>query len=309
MMITLPKGTRIGLLTVVSEHGRNNRGLVLWLCKCDCGKDVVVTGSALSSSKPTKSCGCLVVEVGRANKKDMSGRRFGRLVVKEEAGRNNWSNVLWGCQCDCGGYAVTTTTKLISGHTRSCGCIKKERIKKIGKERRVFATKKELMGAPLKGSSVLFRRIPTCDFPSVKNGLVRVACKMCGKLFNPTYQQVNARTASFHGNSHGENNFYCSDKCKDTCPVFNHKTNRPDPRLMKPKTETEVARSCQTSSLKKIQCDRNNGQSYCEKCGDFIDVELHHTLSVAEFGSESINSAGHMLLCAGCHVELHRLCA
>jgi hypothetical protein len=153
--------------------------------------------------------------------------------------------------------------------------------------------------------------VPVCDKPVVIDGVVYATCKMCGKHFPPTYRQVCARIKAFEGDGpgHSENNFYCSDSCRESCPTFNYKTHTTDPRLRKPKSETDNARSCQTKTLKQLQCDHNKGQSYCEKCGDFIDVELHHTLPVSQFAKEAINPAGHILLCAGCHVELHGECS
>lgn len=56
-------------------------------------------------------------------KSDLHGLRFGRLVVCEEAGRTAKKNVLWLCRCDCGATAVVSSTNLVQGHTRSCGCI------------------------------------------------------------------------------------------------------------------------------------------------------------------------------------------
>ena len=40
-------GKRFGRLTVMSENGRSKQGNVLWLCQCDCGKDVTVNSSYL----------------------------------------------------------------------------------------------------------------------------------------------------------------------------------------------------------------------------------------------------------------------
>lgn len=41
---------------------RNKHGQILWLCKCSCGVERVVTGRNLSSGN-TKSCGCLAREL------------------------------------------------------------------------------------------------------------------------------------------------------------------------------------------------------------------------------------------------------
>lgn len=49
---------RFGRLTVIREIGRNKHREVMWLCKCDCGKEHITTGYSLRSGA-TKSCGCL----------------------------------------------------------------------------------------------------------------------------------------------------------------------------------------------------------------------------------------------------------
>lgn len=60
------------------------------------------------------------------NKVDLIGQRFERLVVIAEAGRTPTKQTRWLCRCDCGGETTTGTTKLRSGHSRSCGCLKRE---------------------------------------------------------------------------------------------------------------------------------------------------------------------------------------
>lgn len=63
---------------------------------------------------------------------DRTGRRFGKLVVVEEAGRNANKKVLWRCTCDCGKETVVTSGSLVTGNTNSCGCYLKEKITKHG---------------------------------------------------------------------------------------------------------------------------------------------------------------------------------
>lgn len=63
---------------------------------------------------------------------DLEGRKFGRLTVIEKVGMTKHNKVLWKCQCDCGNESIVWTHSLISGHTKSCGCIKIERLTKHG---------------------------------------------------------------------------------------------------------------------------------------------------------------------------------
>ena len=61
-------------------------------------------------------------------KLDLTGQRFGRLVVIKEAGRSSDGRVRWLCKCDCGNYTSTPSTKTLrNGTCRSCGCIERER--------------------------------------------------------------------------------------------------------------------------------------------------------------------------------------
>jgi hypothetical protein len=55
-------GIKFGRLTVLSESlNRKFKSSRNWICKCDCGKEAIVTTARLNSGK-TKSCGCLNVE-------------------------------------------------------------------------------------------------------------------------------------------------------------------------------------------------------------------------------------------------------
>lgn len=56
---------------------------------------------------------------------DLTGQRFGRLIVIRRSPSSKRVN--WLCQCDCGGECSPTTYCLRSGRTQSCGCIQRER--------------------------------------------------------------------------------------------------------------------------------------------------------------------------------------
>lgn len=60
-------------------------------------------------------------------KNDIKGRRFGRLVAYEYVGLNKFNRALWACRCDCGNEKIVDRNSLISGYTKSCGCLASER--------------------------------------------------------------------------------------------------------------------------------------------------------------------------------------
>lgn len=124
-------GNVYGYLTVIdSAPSKDNRAM--WLCKCKCGNECVVSGKQLRNGH-TKSCGCLKKEktIQRNIERgggDLTGQRFGRLTVlkfEEWLDRNNGHrDRMWRCKCDCGNECVVNHRYLRNGDTESCGCIK-----------------------------------------------------------------------------------------------------------------------------------------------------------------------------------------
>ena len=50
-------GRKFGRLTVLKCAGKNKHGYYLWLCKCGCGNEKIISGHSLKQGR-TKSCGC-----------------------------------------------------------------------------------------------------------------------------------------------------------------------------------------------------------------------------------------------------------
>lgn len=100
-----------------------------WNCICDCGKKCVKTSQYLHKS-PMPSCGCWKKEqTSELKTKDLIGQTFGYLIPEERlpsirtSGGN--TKVVYRCKClNCGNYTTVTSGSLLSGQTRSCGCIK-----------------------------------------------------------------------------------------------------------------------------------------------------------------------------------------
>ena len=59
---------------------------------------------------------------------DLTGQNFGKLTVICRIDNDKRGNAQWLCECSCEehGRVVTTGAHLKSGHTKSCGCAKKE---------------------------------------------------------------------------------------------------------------------------------------------------------------------------------------
>lgn len=79
------------------------------------------------------------------NTKNLKEKRFGRLVVLEQAEGKKNGCLLWKCKCDCGNEVVVPSGKLTSGRKRSCGCLQTETASKIassGNNRRTHGMKR-----------------------------------------------------------------------------------------------------------------------------------------------------------------------
>ena len=95
----------------------------------------------------TKSCGCLRSEItSKRNLKDLTLLRFGKLTAIERWGTEYTKGKahpkpIWLCLCDCGGHIFVRSDNLLSGTTKSCGCIGSSygeyQIEKILRENRI----------------------------------------------------------------------------------------------------------------------------------------------------------------------------
>lgn len=106
-------GMKFGKLTAISIVGQNKHKNYIWLCKCDCGKEAVVTGGNLTRGN-SKSCGhCNDIFIGQ---------RFGKLTALEKVSIEG--EPFWICACDCGNQTTVIENNLKRGNTKSCGCLK-----------------------------------------------------------------------------------------------------------------------------------------------------------------------------------------
>lgn len=63
----------------------------------------------------------------RQSTKDLTDGKFGRLTALKFTGRDKHRHLQWLCCCDCGNITTVSQANLMNGHTKSCGCLKRER--------------------------------------------------------------------------------------------------------------------------------------------------------------------------------------
>ena len=129
-------GQKFGRLTAILPTNLRAHHCVMWLCKCDCGNEILLSSKVLVTNH-TKSCGCLKREVagqnwigdsyhGGAGKEfiDETRKTYGNLTVLSREPNDSFGKARWKCQCKCGTITVVTGNYLRTGSVRSCGCTK-----------------------------------------------------------------------------------------------------------------------------------------------------------------------------------------
>lgn len=117
-------GEKFGKLTVLKRDGYTNgkRKSILWLCKCDCGNEVLRTSAHLKQNY-NSTCGkCNLI-----NDLEYIGKKFGYWTIIEPAkGKDRKKSYL--CECKCGTRKVVHLDTMKLGKSKSCGCFHKEKL-------------------------------------------------------------------------------------------------------------------------------------------------------------------------------------
>lgn len=136
------KGKRFGKLTVLYKNSKRTPSGILqtyWHCKCDCGRECDKSSRQLRSNEYI-SCGICAPKKLRNDYNDLTGMRFGKLLVlginlekrQEEFEKGKFNiKTYWNCKCDCGNSTVVRSDSLKSGKVISCGCYNKKILKEI----------------------------------------------------------------------------------------------------------------------------------------------------------------------------------
>lgn len=124
-----------------------------------------------------------------------------------------------------------------------------------------------------------------------KNGYLSVRCKHCKKYFKPTRGQVQSRIVALN-NAAGESSFYCSDKCKQECPIFNTKGMYQEGFQIDEQLMNEV----KAEALKRAEY-------LCEICHETKHLNVHHINPKKISPIEAYDLENLIVLCYKCHMR------
>lgn len=236
MGAVVPPGTIFGRWTVIEEApaAADRRAM---LCECECGKRKIVRLHTLRQGL-SKSCGCLrrSPDWRPPNFRDLTGERFGRLVVIRYAGSrtgNPRTNrrpgvfVDWLCVCDCGNEKVTTTSELRAGSTTSCGCARRVPRPDPHHLFRTLPPGRAARNRVLKGyqGGARTRELAWELTEEEFDGLIAQDCAYCGGAPSMVQKGTGARSGDFiHNGIDRKDNAigYVTENVVPCCSVCNH---------------------------------------------------------------------------------------
>lgn len=180
-------GAVYGYLTVL--YPVSKKKATWWACRCECGDIKVVRGSRLRRGMVTH-CGCKLQV--RPYKDYVVGKKYNMLTVLRFVRKTNRNTPYYLCKCDCGEEKVLRIDYVVSGATKSCGCLRGETIgdyiinyKRLPLEQ--AAIKSMYKGY---GASAERRGIPFELTKELFAELIKQNCHYCGSEPSPSKTKV-----------------------------------------------------------------------------------------------------------------------
>jgi len=249
---------RFGDLTVVSFYGLiDNR--THWSCVCSCGKTTIVKGKYLTNGD-TKSCGC---RKQKLFEEDILSTVYTNLTpVKRIV--SNWKS-FYECNCVCGNIVNVSAHNLISGNTKSCGCLTRHTEKELVGTTFGYLTVVELLKAP--------KDKKTC----------KCLCSCGNTHYVPATDLVSGNTKS------------CGCLIKDKMKAYWAAKTRNKDFILRLRIKI-------SNDLRSLILKRDNYQcQICHKQNQ--SFEMHHIIPIKDCPTEEsiLNEQNCITLCRQCH--------
>ena len=138
-------------------------------------------------------------------------------------------------------------------------------------------------------------------YDSIKENSNQCKCKYCGEWYTPTYQEVYNRLRAINGT--GGSYIYCSEECKDACPVYN--------QMSTPKgTQSANSNEALNSFVRQETFKRDNYT--CQHCNYHksklsVPLHCHHIIPKSSSPIEAQDIDNLITLCETCHKAIHKI--
>ena len=268
--------------------GRSAHREILYRVRCSCGTEKIVALPHLVSGS-TVSCGCYLREKVLANRLiDLTGRRFGRLLVLSRAPKVPGEKPKWNVVCACGTCTVVLGARLVGGVTRSCGCLRKEILSrpKINLLGQRFGKLLVVARAANRGNQIHYWEV-LCDCGSRKvvcgRNLLTKSTRSCG---------CNSKTAI---------SIFAKTRIGSLNPNWNPRLTQKDRDRNRLGTPTQKRWAASSQQV------RRRDHATCLVCGAPNSTHVHHLEPWATYRDLRYNPANLVTLCKECHNQFHQL--
>lgn len=150
---------------------------------------------------------------------DLTDKRYGKLTVIQPTTRIKWGRRVWTCLCDCGNVCEVYAKGLVSGNTKSCGCLRIDNNPKRLKEG-------EAAFNSLYGTYKIAARRRGLEFSLSKKEFKELTsdnCYICGQEPSKISKRPqNTGIYTYNGVDRIDNNKgYTLENCKPCCTTCN----------------------------------------------------------------------------------------
>ena len=125
--------------------------------------------------------------------------------------------------------------------------------------------------------------------------ILEVKCAYCGKWYIPKMTEICSRIKSLNSKGKGECRLYCSNECKQECPIYDKSKY---PKGFKESSSREVQ-----TELRQLVFERDKW--VCQKCESEKNLHCHHITGVELNPIESADIDNCITYCKRCHKEVH----
>ena len=199
---------------------------------------------------------------------NLKGQKFGML---ESIGlypqKTSIGGMQWKCVCDCGNKAIVASCHLVSGHTKSCGCLLKE----VRKEHFKASHRK----SESRVYSIYSNMKNRCCNPSSKRFYLYGGrgIKVCDRWLNSFenfYEDMGDPPGGYEIERKDVNGNYEPNNCEWVTHAQQARNTRSNVRVTLFGKETCLAETCESLSVntKMVYERRRNG--WCASCAIFI---------------------------------------
>ena len=147
------------------------------------------------------------------------------------------------------------------------------------------------------------RELPESEWV-IRMSCVQFRCKKCNDWFNPTMRAVKHRNNCLERGI-GDGFFYCSNECKNSCPLFRLNINNHLNSLNNIEQLDNIGIIIwRKEVLNRQLLELNISINHCEKCNSEENLNVHHEKPQKTHPHLALDPDNGIVLCRDCHMKI-----